>query len=89
MRPRAGVGIECTEPIMRLAVRGQVRQVHVVIALGQERIVQRSKDSRFIPAKVVRENEVQSSSRLRLIFIMPVRVVPGPAVLDLLHGEPE
>src|SRR5580704_5259845 len=89
MRPSAGIGIERAEPVLCIAIRGQISQMHIVIALGQKRIAQRSKNSRFITAEVVRENQLQGGSRLRLIFIMPVRVVPGAAVLDFLNGEPE
>ena len=62
MRPCAGIGIQCAEPFVRLAVGGQVRQVHIVIALGQERIAQWSEYACFVAAEVVRENEVSTQS---------------------------
>src|ERR1700683_5205249 len=89
LRPCARIGIERAEPILRLAVRGQVRQIHIVIALIQKHIAQGSEYSWFIEAEVVRENQVQSGARLRLMFIMPVRVIPGTAVLNLFHRKPE
>src|SRR6266404_2707498 len=74
---------------MRLAIRRKVRQVHIVITVGQESVSQRSEYSWFVAAEVIRENEVKSRSSLRFIFIMPVRTVPGATVLDLFHGETE
>src|SRR5208282_4460760 len=53
------------------------------------RIAQRSEYSWFVAAEVVGENEVQRSSSLGFIFIVRMRVVPGAAILDLLHCEPD
>src|SRR5271156_4413048 len=58
LRPCAGFGIERTDPVLGVAIRGQVRQVHVVIALSQKRIAQGSEHSWFVAAEVVRENQV-------------------------------
>ena len=62
---------------LRLAVRSEVRQVHVVIAVRQKSIAHRSEDARLVAAEVVGEDEIQSRSRLRLIVVVPVRVVPA------------
>ncbi len=63
--------------------------MHVVIAIRQERLAQWIEHPRLVTTEMIRENEVKSRSSLRLIFIMPVRTVPGTAVLDLFHGEAE
>src|SRR5580700_5327928 len=89
LRPSAGFGIERAEPFLCLAIRGQICQVYIMIALSQKRIAQGSEYSWLIAAEVIRENEVERSSNLRLILIVPMRVVPGAARLDLLHREPE
>src|SRR5260370_35261172 len=87
LRPCAGFGIERTEPFLCLAIRGQVRQVHVVIALGQKRIAQGSEYSWFVAAEVVRENQAQSGSRLRLLFIIPLSIEACAAGLSLLQSD--
>ena len=84
-----GSAYNCAESFLRLDVRGQIRQVHVVIAAGQQRIAQRIEYSRFVAAEVVGENEVQCRPSLRLMIVMPVRAVPGAAVLDLFDGQAE
>src|SRR6266536_207302 len=89
LRPCPRIGIQCAQPFVRLAIGGQVRQVHIVIAEEQEGIAQWSKYSRFVAAEVVGENKIQSRPGLGLVFIVPVRTVPGTAVLDLVHGEAE
>ena len=73
----SGIAIQCAEPLLRLDVGRQVRQVHVVIAVRQQRIAQRFEDSRLVAAEVVGENQVQRRASLRLVFVVPVRVVPG------------
>src|SRR4029077_4237095 len=89
VRPCARIGIQRTEPFMCLAIRRKVCQVHVVIAERQESVTQRIEYSWLVAAEVIRENEVKSGSSLRLIFIMPVRTVPGAAVLNLFYGQTE
>jgi hypothetical protein len=63
--------------------------VHVVIAVCQQRVAQRSEHSRFVTAEVIVEDEVQSLSRLRLVLIVPIWTVPTSAVFDLFYGETE
>src|ERR1700722_5372614 len=89
LRPCTGFGIERAEPFLCIAIRAQVREIHIVIALGQEHIAQGSEYSWLIAAEVVGENQVKSGPGLRLVFVMPLWIVPGATVLHLLHGEPE
>ena len=74
---------------MRLAVRLQIGQVHVVVAVGQQRVADRLEDARLVAAEVLREDQVQRRAGLRLVLIVPVRAVPAPAVGDLLGGQTE
>src|SRR5271157_4753429 len=60
-----------------------------MIALGQERLAQWSKHAWFTGAELVREDQIQSRSRLRLMFIVPVWAIPTAAALDLFHREPK
>src|SRR5258708_20203350 len=76
VRPCARIGIQCAEPFMRLAIRREVRQVYIVIAVGQESLAQRFEHTWLVAAEVIRKNKVQRGSSLRLIFIMPVSTVP-------------
>src|SRR4029077_3217816 len=87
--PRTRIEVQSADPVLGLAVGGEVRQVHVVVTVCQERVAQGSRDSWLVAAKVVGENEVQSCPRFRIIFIVPVRVVPAAAVLDLFYIEAE
>ena len=38
LRPCAGIGIQCAEPVLRLAIRSQIGQVHIVVAVFEEHI---------------------------------------------------
>src|SRR4029077_9839251 len=62
VRPRARIGIQRTEPFVRLTIRRKVCQVHIVIAVGQESVTQRSEYSWLVAAEVIREKEAKSSS---------------------------
>ena len=50
--------------------------MHVVVAIRQKSVAQWGENSWFILAEIVRENEIQRRSGLRLIFVMPEWVVP-------------
>src|SRR6516165_5809016 len=88
-RPVVRVGVRIQQALVCLTVRSEVRQVHVVVSMGQERIEEWRKDSRFIAAEVVGGDQVQSRARFRLIFIVPARVVPSAAVCHLIRCQPE
>src|SRR5262249_13254115 len=78
-RPGVRVGIKLREPLVRLKVALQVRQVHVEVSACEERLPQRFEGAWLVTAKVVGEDEVQSRSRLRLMIIVPARAVPTAA----------
>jgi len=87
--PGRSVGIQGTEPLLRLAVRGQISQMHVVIASGQQGIAQGHEHPRFLAAEVVREDKVERRASLRLIFIVPMGALPAAAAFDLFYRETE
>ena len=64
---------------MRLKVGCKVRQVHVVIPVCQQCVTEWSEDTGFIAAEMIGEDQVQRGASLRLIFIVPMGVVPGAA----------
>src|ERR1700693_1873198 len=77
--PSILIGIQFTEVLMRLDVGRQVRQVHVVIPVRQQRVTQWSENTGFIAAEMIGKDQIQRSEGLRLVFIVPKRVVPGAA----------
>ena len=63
--------------------------MHVVVAVGQKRVPQRSKDARLIAAEMVGEDQVQCGAGLRVVVIMPLRLVPAAAVRHLFRRQAE
>ena len=61
----------------------------VVVTMCQKRVAQRFEDAGFVAAEVVRKDQVQRRSCLRLVLIVPVWVVPAAAIRDLLRGQTE
>ena len=57
--------------------------------MRQERCRERREDARLVAAEVVREDQVQRGAGFRLVFIVPVRVVPAAAVGHLFGGQTE
>ena len=57
--------------------------MHVVIAVRQKSVAYRSEDARFVAAEIVGEDEIQRRSRIRLIVVVPARVVPPVAISRL------
>src|SRR5262249_10122122 len=87
--PVSRIGIQIAEAILRLHIRGEVCQEHVVVAVCEQGIANWSECPRFVAAEVIREDEVQRDSRLYFVLIVPVRVVPALTVLNLLDGQAE
>src|SRR5271157_1454455 len=63
--------------------------MHVEISVGEKRIAQWGENTRLIAAEVVGEDQVQGGAGLRLVVVMPVRIVPATAIGDLLCCESE
>src|SRR5580658_8872441 len=59
-RPLVAVRVEFAQSLLRLDVRRQVRQMHVVIALGQKRAAQRLEKTGLVATEMIGENQVQS-----------------------------
>ena len=77
--------IECARCLVGLQIGPQIGQVHVVVAVRQQRVPQRGEDARLVAAEVHRE-KIRSRARagFGLVLVVPVRVVPAAAVGDLL-----
>src|SRR5271157_921892 len=88
-RPSVAVRVQFTEPLIRREIGFEVRQVHVVVSIRQQRIKQRGKEPRFVAAEIVGGDQVQCRAGLRLVVVMPVRVVPAAAVGHLIRGQAE
>ena len=88
-RPRVRVRIQLAQPLVRFEVGLQVRQVHVVVPMRQQRVVQRREDAWLIAAEIIGEDQVQRGAGFRLVFVVPVRVVPAAAAGHLLRRQAE
>src|SRR5271166_2463628 len=88
-RPSVAVRVEFAEPLIRREIGFEVRQVHVVVPVRQQRVAQRGKDPGLVVAEIVGENQVQCGASLRLVVVMPVRVVPTAAARHLVRGQAE
>jgi hypothetical protein len=56
--PFSGIRVKVTQPVLSLDVRGEIRQVHVVITVREQRIAYRFKRAWFIAAEVFGENQI-------------------------------
>ena len=74
-----------TQPLVGFEIGLEVRQVHIVVAVGQQRVAQRRKHAGLIAAEVVGEDQIQRGAGLRLIVVVPVRVVPAAAARHLFR----
>jgi hypothetical protein len=63
--------------------------MHIVVAVIQERVPNRAKDPRLVAAKMVVKNEIEGFAGLRLIPVVPERIVPAAASGHLLRGQAE
>ena len=63
--------------------------MHVEVSVSEQRIADRRENARLVPAEIVRENQVQGGTRLRLVLVVPTRIVPTSAVGYLFCGQPE
>src|SRR3954469_23222151 len=61
-RPFVSVGVEIAKPLIRLEIGFEVRQMHVMVAMSQQRLIYWSKDARFTAAEMVGCDQVQCGS---------------------------
>src|SRR3954451_6831681 len=87
--PLIRVAIQLKQPLVRLKVGRKVRQVHVVVAAGQQGLAQRLEDTRLETAEVVGEDQVERRTGLMLVVVVPVRAVPASAAGHLLRRQAE
>ena len=57
--------------------------------MRQKRIAQRREDARLVAAEVIGENQVQRRAGLRLVVIVPLRIVPAAAGGHLVRRQAE
>src|SRR6266446_5004522 len=88
-RPFAGVRIELAQPLIRVEIGSEIRQMHVVIAMRKQRIMNGTKNSGLIAAKVIGRDYVQCGPSFGIVGVMPMRAVPAAAIGDLLCAEAE
>ena len=60
--------------------------MHVVVPVREQRFPQRGEDPSLIAAHLVGEDKVEGRPGLRLVVIVPVRVVPAATFGHLLRG---
>src|SRR5271166_3872224 len=86
-RPGVAVAVQRGQPLVRLEIGPEVGQMQVVVSLRQQRVPQRSEDARLVAAEMIGEDHVQRGAGLRLVVVMPVRVVPIAAGGHLFGGQ--
>src|SRR5215471_21112288 len=59
--------------------------MHVVVAIGKESVPQWSKDAWLMTVEIIGEDQVQCRAGLRVIVIMPLRLVPAAAACHLFR----
>src|SRR3989442_148358 len=77
-RPGFGLHVQGTDLCLSLDIGRQVGQVHVVITLGQKYIGDWGEDPRLGRAEGIGGDHVEGAPGLRLMFIVPVWVIPAP-----------
>src|SRR5260370_25201532 len=87
--PTFSVTVELDKLLIGGEIRLQVREMPVIVAAIQQCIAQRREDTGFGAAEIVGEDQIQRGTGLRLVFVMPARVVPGATAGDLLGGQAE
>src|SRR5262249_31769734 len=83
------IAVQFEQSLVCLQIRLQIGQMHVVVSVCQQYVAKRSEDSRFIAAEVVREDQVQCSTCLRFVIVVPLWVIPASTLNDLLRTEAE
>ena len=88
-RPIVRIGVQLEQPAIRVEIGRKVREVHVVVPAGQQRLAQRLEDARLGATEVIREDQVQNGAGLGLVVVVPVRAVPAAIAGHLLRSETE
>ena len=70
-RPAIRVGVEVVTALVAPRVGREICQVHVVVAVRQQRVPQRREDAGLVLAEMTGEDQVQRRSGLRLVFVVP------------------
>src|SRR5262249_13369061 len=89
VRPTVRICVKPSNPPLNLQIRFEVGQVHIVVTVMQKSIPDRPKNSRFIATKMVVKNKIEGFAGLRLIPVVPERIVPAAAAGHLLGRQTE
>ena len=81
--------MQFAEPLIGLEIGFEVCQMHVVVTMGEESVINRSKDAGLKAAEIVGRDQIQCRSSFRVVVVMPIGAVPAAAVGDLLGAEAE
>src|SRR5690349_11979950 len=88
-RPAVAVRVKRAQGLVRLQIRLQISQMHVVVTVLEQGVVQRRKNALLVLAEIVARYEVQGGPGLGLVLVVPIRIVPAAALIDLLRAQPE
>ena len=77
------------QPPVRLEIGPEIRQMHVVVAVGQQGVAQWLEHAGLVAAEVVREDQIQRRMGFGLVVIVPLGVVPAAAAGHLLRRQSE
>src|SRR5262249_26444811 len=77
--PLLGVSIQFSNLLLRMSVCRQICQVHVMIAVREERIPDRRKHPMLGMAKGIVADHIQGITDLWLMLVVPMRVIPATA----------
>src|SRR5215475_7487175 len=86
-RPSVRIRIEFAKPPIRIEIGFKISQMHVVVAMHKQRIMNGGKNPGLIAAEMVGRNHVQRRPSFRIVGVMPVRAVPATAIGNLLRAE--
>ena len=84
-----GIAVQRGQPRLRLRVRREIGEVHVSIPALEQRLPDGRIDSGLVRVEAAAEDQIEGLAGLGLVLVVPARVVPGAAVLDLGGRQPE
>src|SRR5208282_485783 len=71
LRPIVLGAIEFAEPLVGLKIGPQVGQVHVEIAVRQQRIAQRLENASLVATEMIGKDQIERFPGFRLVFVVP------------------
>src|SRR5215813_7420326 len=77
--PCLGLAIQLSHLLLCTSVGREIGQVHVMIAVREERLPDRRKHPRLGMAKGIVADHIQDIAELWLMLVVPMRVIPATA----------